>query len=417
MANPYDEVAIYQFPHEIFHCIFSFLVSEDLHELVSQRWRDIAREYPPIWTNIRIFHFRDSQREMVRDLISRTKGLPLHITLEYNQYLTAPQMRNCWEILLAIMSCSSRWEALRIVVNEDLFMQICANFGGRKVPLLQRLELIAVGHSRSLLNYDLPESDISFMYLELSQAYLLKHLVLSRICLRMPSPAYMLQLESLSLDHIPATYMLDRPGLPADDPPLQTRLRNLSLTGVLISDSTLDPRAYLTEYTAFLVTLSLSGVHGRPALAVTSMLRQISTTTLRELSICDVDSVFWTGFSRSMLDPVIPRYPRLQKLHLEDIKRAESRELFNHNFPNLEILDLFNAHFTNTLTKRAVFPHLHTLRVRGVLYKELCDVVDLRIENNIPLTTLEVDTPQFLDLSSLAWLQRKVPNFKRMVNA
>ncbi|KAE9402999.1 hypothetical protein BT96DRAFT_917797 [Gymnopus androsaceus JB14] len=121
MANPYDQVAIYQFPHEIFHSIFGFAVSEDYHELdrsrikrpiasftlsqVSQRFRDIALDLPIIWTNIRIFHFRDSQRDMVQQLIhSRTKGFPLSITLEYDQSLVAAQRSNYWEIILAIKS-------------------------------------------------------------------------------------------------------------------------------------------------------------------------------------------------------------------------------------------------------------------------------------------------------------------------
>ncbi|KAJ3755882.1 hypothetical protein EV360DRAFT_72481 [Lentinula raphanica] len=228
MANSDDEVPIYRFPLEIFDSIFGLLVAEDRYQLeteklrrvpvsftisqVSQRWRDIALELPFIWTDIQIFHFQDFQRDMVKALLARTKGLALSITLEYNKPLTAAQSKNCWNILLDIMSCASRWKALRIAVNEDLFTQICGNFGGREVPLLQRLELVILGFDkRHGHRPQLNDFIVSPLYLELSHTHLLRHLVLSGIRLRMPSPTYMEQLEVLSVDFTPGMDMLNRP--------------------------------------------------------------------------------------------------------------------------------------------------------------------------------------------------------------
>ncbi|KAJ3872783.1 hypothetical protein F5051DRAFT_144564 [Lentinula edodes] len=431
MANSYDEVAIYQLPHEIFHCIFGFLVSEDRHQLavkisrrpiaaftisqVSQRWRDIALEFPFIWTNIRIFHFRDSQRNMVKELIARTKGLPLSITLEYNQPLTASQKKNCWDILLEIMSCASRWEALRIAVNEDLFTQICGNFGGRQAPILQRLELIILGfHELHGRHHQLL---VSPLYLELSQTHKLKHLALLGVRLRMPSPAYMEQLEVLSLDYAPGMDMLDRPGLDVEAPPLPTRLRALSLTGIVLRN--LPTRSYLSEYTALLTVLSLSNISGYNSADVVRLFQHLPTTTLQELSVSNVDVAFWHGLLTSMTG-ADPRYPAVKRLSLQNVEVGYVQETefppthFVSAFPKLEVLELYNVqHITNALKWHKIFPGIHTLRVRGVLYKILCDVVDFRIEHDVPLTTLEVDTPPFLDLSSLSWLQRKVPIFKR----
>ncbi|KAJ3738964.1 hypothetical protein DFH05DRAFT_731652 [Lentinula detonsa] len=384
MANLNDEVAIYQFPFEVFHSIFGYLVSEDRHQLeagtsqkpiasftisqVSQRWRDIALGLPFIWTNIRIFHFRDSQRAMVKELLVRTKGLPLSITLKYNKPLTAAQNKNCWDILLEIMSCASRWETLRIAVNEDLFAQICGNFGGRQAPILQRLELIILGFGKWQPHRRMSPFIVSPLYLELSHTHLLRHLVLFGVRLRMPSPTYMEKLEVLSLDYTPGMDMLDRPSLPAESPPLQTRLRDLSLPDV------------------------------------TTLFKHLPTITLREFSLLDVDFAFWNGFLNSMVGPD-PRYPAVEKLCLQNTLEEYSVQItqlpltdFIQGFPKLEILDLYNVHhITNSLKQCAIFPCIHTLRVRGLRYRDLC----------------EVDTPPLLDLSSLSWLQRKVPNFKR----
>ncbi|KAJ3737802.1 hypothetical protein DFJ43DRAFT_28173 [Lentinula guzmanii] len=377
MANLNDEVAIYQFPFEVFHSIFGYLVSEDRHQLeagtsqkpiasftisqVSQRWRDIALGLPFIWTNIRIFHFRDSQRAMVKELLVRTKGLPLSITLKYNKPLTAAQNKNCWDILLEIMSCASRWETLRISVNEDLFAQICGNFGGRQAPILQRLELIILGFGKQPHRRMSPFI-VSPLYLELSHTHLLRHLVLFGVRLRMPSPTYLLRVR---------------------------HSRHVFVISLFVAD-------------------------------VTTLFKHLPTITLREFSLLDVDFAFWNGFLNSMVGPD-PRYPAVEKLCLQNTLEEYSVQItqlpltdFIQGFPKLEILDLYNVHhITNSLKQCAIFPCIHTLRVRGVRYRDLCEVVDFRIEHDIPLTTLEVDTPPFLDLSSLSWLQRKVPNFKR----
>ncbi|KAJ3982155.1 hypothetical protein F5890DRAFT_416206 [Lentinula detonsa] len=418
MANLNDEVAIYQFPFEVFHSIFGYLVSEDRHQLeagtsqkpiasftisqVSQRWRDIALGLPFIWTNIRIFHFCDSQRAMVKELLVRTKGLPLSITLKYNKPLTAAQNKNCWDILLEIMSCASRWETLRIAVNEDLFAQICGNFGGRQAPILQRLELIILGFGKWQPHRRMSPFIVSPLYLELSHTHLLRHLVLFGVRLRMPSPTYMEKLEVLSLDYTPGMDMLDRPSLPAESPPLQTRLRDLSLRGLVFRN--LPTRSYLSEYTAFLTTLSLSNMFGHQSADVTTLFKHLPTITLREFSLLDVDFAFWNGFLNSMVGPD-PRYPAVEKLCLQNTLEEYSVPItqlpltdFIQGFPKLEILNLYNVHhITNSLKQCAIFPCIHTLRVRGLRYRDLC----------------EVDTPPLLDLSSLSWLQRKVPNFKR----
>ncbi|KAJ3773612.1 hypothetical protein FB446DRAFT_525409 [Lentinula raphanica] len=441
MANSDDEVPIYRFPFEIFDSIFGLLVAEDRYQLeteklrrvpvsftisqVSQRWRDIALELPFIWTDIQIFHFQDFQRDMVKALLARTKGLPLSITLEYNKPLTAAQSKNCWNILLDIMSCASRWKALRIAVNEDLFTQICGNFGGREVPLLQRLELVILGFDkRHGHRPQLNDFIVSPLYLELSHTHLLRHLVLSGIRLRMPSPTYMEQLEVLSVDFTPGMDMLNRPGLSEEDPPLQTCLRDLSLTGLVFRN--LPTRSYLSEYTAFLTTLSLSNMAGYQASDVTRLFKHLPTVTLRELLLSTVDFSFWNGFMHSLEGPE-PRYPFVQRLYLQNISDdyASMSELpprqFIQGFPRLETLELYHApSVTNALRFQAMFPCMHTLKVRGVgemksiSYRELCDVVDFRIENNIPVTALEVDTPStYIDLPSLSWLQKRVPVFKR----
>lgn len=432
MANPYDEVAIYQFPSEIFHAIFYFVVTEDHYEIerseiqrpiasftlsqVSQRWRTITHDLPQIWTDIRIFHFRDSQCNMVSHLIhSRTKDFPLSIKLEYDQPLAVAQTRNYWEILLTIKSCSSRWKYLHIGVKQDLFTQICRNFGAPEAPLLQQLELVVHGPRDASSGHDLEAHAISPLYLEIRNAHLLKRLVLIRIRLRTPSPAYMGQLETLTLDSFPALEMLDRPLIQEDIVP--TQLRNLTLIRTVLP--LVPQRSYLSEYTSFLTALSLSNMEGYSPVSVHTMFDHLATTTLRELYISRVDHSFLKGFFDSMQqDSQPPRYPRLRKLHLESIVDGYSGDLSPHildfNFPKLEVLDLFSVSpLTTLLRDNFIFPLLHTLCVRGARYKDLCDVIDLRAEYRAPLTALEVDTPQFLDLSSLGWLQRKVPNFKR----
>lgn len=430
-TNPYDEVAIYQFPSEIFHSIFSFVVTKDHYESersgikrpiasftlsqVSQRWRTITHDLPQIWTDIRIFHFRDSQCNMVSHLIhSRTKGFPLSIALEYDQPLAVAQTRNYWETLLTIKSCSSRWKYLHIGVNQDLFTQICRNFGAPEAPLLQQLELVVHGPRDASSGHGHEAHAISPLYLEIRNAHILKRLVLIRIRLRTPSPAYMGQLETLTLDNFPALEMLDRPLIQEDT--VSTHLRNLTLIRTVLA---LPQRSYLSEYTSFLTTLSLSNVGGYSPTSVHTMFDHLATITLRELSISHVDHSFLEGFLNSLQQDSQPqRYPRLHKLHLEDIADGYSGDLspqiLDFNFPKLEVLDLFNvSNFATLLKENLIFPLLHTLCVRGARYKDLCDVIDLRAECRAPLTTLEVDTPQFLDLSSLAWLQRKVPNFQR----
>ncbi|KAJ4467866.1 hypothetical protein J3R30DRAFT_3715543 [Lentinula aciculospora] len=208
----------------------------------------------------------------------------------------------------------------------------------------------------------------------------------------------------------------DRPSLPIDAPPMPTRLRDFSLAGIVLRD--LSSRSYLSEYTALLTTLSLSNMSGYRPADVTRLFIHLPTTTLRELSISHVDIAFWVGFIDSMAG-ADSRYPVIRKLHLQDIEenfRIQETDLpsmeFIRGFPKLEIIELCNIrHITH-----AIFPCVHTLKVSGVqsgTYKDLCDVVDFRIEHAIPLTTLEVDTPPFLDVSSLSWLQKKVPNFKR----
>ncbi|KIK53195.1 hypothetical protein GYMLUDRAFT_49518 [Collybiopsis luxurians FD-317 M1] len=434
MANSYDEVSIYKLPPEIYYSVFDLLVSEDLYELesgpalkkpiasfaisqVSQRWRAIALDLPQIWTSIRIFHFCNSQREMVKELITRSKDLPLDFVLEYDRSLERTETRNFWEILLTIMAHSLRWRSLRIVANEILFVQICSNFsGGREAPILQRLELVVLpGPIYSSHVYHPDFLHVPPLSLEFHQIPQLKHLILHGIHLKTRSPAYMQQLETLDIDSLPAMDMLGRPPLPADSPPFSTRLRTLAVTNLGILD--LSRRSFLSEYTAFLTSLSLSNINGRSLLDVSRLFRHLPSSTLRELSISNVDLSFWNGLLNSMA--LIPRYPAVQKLLLANVEAwTEMPDHFTAGFPNLEKLSLFSLPtlLTNKFTSEVIFPKLQTLCTREIPYQTLCDVVDFRIASKLPLTSLEVDSPPLPHFPSLSYLRRKVPRFKRVTD-
>ncbi|KAF5344624.1 hypothetical protein D9757_013908 [Collybiopsis confluens] len=158
---------------------------------------------------------------VVKELVSRAQGLPLHFLLEYDRPLTPMETRNFWEIFLIIMSNSSSWHFLRIEVVKDLFVEICGHFsGGREAPLLRQLELVVL-QSSTLDRHHPDAHDPPPIYLELRRTPLLRHLVLHGIHLRMPSPIFMEQLEILDIDSSPAMEMLSRPPLPNHSLPFQ----------------------------------------------------------------------------------------------------------------------------------------------------------------------------------------------------
>ncbi|KAJ7905923.1 hypothetical protein B0H13DRAFT_2508597 [Mycena leptocephala] len=155
--------------------------------------------------------------------------------------------------------------------------------------------------------------------------------------------------------------------------------------------------------------------------AALPLCRLLSTPLLEELSINDLSGACWQTFTLALRDECL-EFPALRTLKLSFIAQCQMHGHLDIAFPALEHLSLFHVDcstFFSALSKpgSALWPHLHSLALDNADYRVLCSVVEARIAMGYPLATLEVDSPQFIDTSSLQWLQKHVKTLKRNLPA
>jgi hypothetical protein len=108
----------------------------------------------------------------------------------------------------------------------------------------------------------------------------------------------------------------------------------------------------------------------------------------------------------------------LRSLKLEAIATTVVQDSFYNAFPSLQELILLNnintTMFLLPLAGTVYLPQLHTLILTNAEYAFLRTFIETRATFGSPITTLQVDSPRWLDISALHWLKRNVEKFIRV---
>ncbi|KAJ7753956.1 hypothetical protein DFH07DRAFT_506296 [Mycena maculata] len=413
-------------PLELVRIVFSLTrtpASEDrklpsVHTLtrVSQFWRTAAQEFcPELWSELRIFHFRTGQVEMVDEYLRRSNTLPLDISIDVPE---DEQPDTFLPIALRIWSVPGRWRTLRISTTAHNFIAIDSNVDLKGAPLLDTLDL-------SVSDIKLTSDKASF---RLAAVPALKSLTLHGITLVGPSFAWQIevawQVETLDISCTHAPNLLHRFADPSSldyarevTPHLRHLTYHASVPGV--SGRFLGP---FTQYLSSLTTLTLRKVgdyadtqEGLPLLC-----GLVATPALEELSLDIAYGRAYRIFTDALSDAQL-KFPALRVLRLTSVAHCAFHAALPAAFPALEQLrlrDVDPCSFVRALLSdpdAVLWPHLHTLALESTDYVALRAIAEARIAAGCRLAVLEVDSsPEVVAIagSALQWLQTNVQGFK-----
>ncbi|KAJ7618062.1 hypothetical protein FB45DRAFT_933221 [Roridomyces roridus] len=397
---------------------------------VCRGWRSVAQELcPSLWTDIRILHCRVGQPAMVEAYLRRSGGLLLDIVLDIHDTVEYLDDRPFWQVLLRVWSAAGRWRSLQLRTTLANFAAIRENLGGASVetPLLESLALFAVGNEYTSAIDDLlsgvatQATRVGCDHVHIQGMPMLKALMLHGVKLETDVSLFAPRLETLDLSFAPhgsafLTSLAEQFHSDAEDLPLVPGIRHLTLRGSHIPESTA-----LISYLSHLTALTLGNVDGIDA---PSLCRSINASLLEELSLEKVTNAFWLAFSSVQMT-----FPVLHTLTLS------SNSIAGHflpgpngvEFPALTRLRLSDfASCSNLITELGVsalesaafipWRTLTDLTVTGDPdYRALRTLVDARSAMGVPIRSLTVDSPLFIDASALNWLKRNVEEFTRVV--
>ncbi|KAJ7673608.1 hypothetical protein B0H17DRAFT_168832 [Mycena rosella] len=402
---------IFSLPPELMCAIFCFTCAQSessspartpppVHILtrVCRFWRGVSHDLSELWTDIRIFHCRSAQLASVSEYVRRSGTLPLDVCFDVD--VRNRQLANFWPVILKIWAVAHRWRELRIITTTANFRDMQFNLGRKAAPWLEHLELrVSDGASSTA-------SALSF-----GSTPVLKALVLNGTGMHSSEPSsFVGQLETLDLSFSPfadlITQLADAFDAFSEHTHAISPLRHLTLRGTPPPSG-----ALVKSYTSTLTTLTLGSFRGEnlPMFCLSPLLEELSLSALTHAS--------WQTFCDSLTGRT---FPALRALTLTSVEANDLPVHLSSVFPALEHLSLLHrADSLLALSKTGpdFWPALHTLTLDNANYRALCAFVEARIAAGHPLAFLEVDSPQFIDASSLQWLQRHVKGFKRTPRA
>ncbi|KAJ7715517.1 hypothetical protein DFH07DRAFT_862821 [Mycena maculata] len=427
-----DPNGISSLPSELICVVFSFThtsaTSGDrqlpfVHTLahVSRFWRTLAKELcPELWTEIRIFHCRSGQLEMVNEHLRRSSGVPLDILMDLPFNVSGDwQLATFWPVVLRIWSVAHRWRVLRICTTDSNFSAIRNNVGRKTAPLLETLEL-RIGGQESYSQ--------SALYLESLPT--LKSLVLHGPMLETSQVSvFAAQLETLDLSSAQSSAsflmeLVEQFDIVAQDSQAIPHLRRLTFRGTL-PDLDAPHGPLFKSYMSSLTALTLGNIGARRAPNSFALLWPLlAPTLLEELSLEDIPGECLDTFGDSLKSAGLI-FPALRTLRLASIESSTLPAYLRIAFPALAHLSLLHvdsrpflkALSSDSDSEPVLWPNMLTLVLDNADYRALCSVVDARIAARCPLAVLEVDSPKFIDTSALQWLQTHVHGFKRSARA
>ncbi|KAJ7754366.1 hypothetical protein DFH07DRAFT_941056 [Mycena maculata] len=334
---------------------------------------------PELWTNIRVFHCRPGQLEMVDEYLRRSNALLLDISvhLPFN-FFGDRQLATFLPVVLRICN----------------FPAIKHNVGRNAARLLESLELRITGRELQ---------DSQALYLESLPA--LKSLVVDGIpdVLDITSTEYSHLLDELARHTPPPTE-------------LTPHLRHLTLR-IPLPNLTRVSGPFISWYISSLTSLSLGDFHGGDGFRLLWGL--LATPLLEELSLDSIRDGCWGIFANALSEAQLT-FPALRILRLSSITNCTLHPYLRTAFPTLEQLHI--RHSDSSVFVQALSSHSaptntsvlwSKLAIDNADYRALRSVVDTRIVAGCPLRVLEVDLPPSIDASALQWLQEHVMEFKR----
>ncbi|KAJ7240163.1 hypothetical protein B0H12DRAFT_1135270 [Mycena haematopus] len=405
---------IHSLPAELICAIFSFIHAfrsspdqkpsavSPVHILhrVCRFWRDISQGLPELWTDIRIFHCRTGLPEMLDQCFRRSSNLRLDIWLDVPFNITGKQFIEFWAIILKIWSVAYRWRGLCIITTVNNFSYIQDNVGCKTVPQLESLQL------------RVSDAGNNALAIPFSSMTALKSLTLHGVTLENSEVSLFIhRLEHLDLFATSAAILLqlaEQFDAASRETQAISRLRHLSLHTSLPSLSVAAGAAF-TSYISSLTSLSLGNFYRDD---FRSLCNVLGAPDLEELTLDGLSAGCWNTFTTTLSEKSL-EFLSLRTLKLASIPQCTMHGYLAVAFPVLERLSLLHVDcsaFLSSLSKAdpILWPHLQSLTLDNANYRALRSAVEARIALGYPLTFLEVDTPKFIDISSLHWLQNHV---------
>ncbi|KAJ7636523.1 hypothetical protein FB45DRAFT_864555 [Roridomyces roridus] len=300
-------------------------------------------------------------------------------------------------------------------------LRVWEHVGGGSVdaPLLKSLTLFAVGNEM-LSGVASITPRVGGYCMHFDGLPMLKALVLHGVELETDTSLFPHRLEIIDVSSVGGSGILaslaEQFHSDAEDLPLMPSLRHLTLRGSHIPES-----AAVKSYLSHLTRLTLGHVN---AITVPSLSRIINASLLEELSLENLTNAFWRTFSIVQMT-----FPVLHTLTLssnsiagrslpglDGIKFPALRRLRLNNFVSCSILisELGVSPLESSI--QPPWPTLTDLTVTGDPdYRAMRALVDTRRAMGVPIRSLTVDSPRFLDAGALNWLKKNVEEFTRLV--
>ncbi|KAJ7623870.1 hypothetical protein DFH06DRAFT_757778 [Mycena polygramma] len=409
-----DLGGIESFPAELLCIVFLFTHNSSIartpttlpsvHTLthICRFWRNVAQNLPELWTDIHLFHCRPGHPDMLDEYARRSSNLPLDILLDIPFDVSGKQLTRFWNLIMKIWTLAPRWRRLCIVSTAENLssMQIV---GRKTAPLLESLEL-RVSESMSWA-----QPKLSFGSTPVLRSLLLHGISLENFEIA-PFVNRLENLDLFSTSNALVMQLAEHFDTSSGDTQSIPRLRHLSLRSTI-------PRldgpagAVLKSYICELRTLTLGNFNRHH---LSPLFPLLSSTVLEELSLNDLGRECWDGFVLALNTNSLT-FPALRVLKLSSIPSAalHANADFARAFPALEHLSLLHVNCSTFLAALAepssnLWPRLRSVVLNNADYRALCSVVEGRIAAGVPLAALEVDSPKFIDATSLQWLQKHV---------
>ncbi|KAJ7108923.1 hypothetical protein C8R43DRAFT_1043548 [Mycena crocata] len=423
---------IHSIPPELISLIFSFTHHDSgtsVHSLarVCRFWRSLSHSLPELWTDIRILHCRPGQLDMINECLRRSNALPVQISFAVFHDVVGNQLTEFWAVLLKIWSVHRRWRKVRIETTDKNFWTMLHSMGRKDAPLLECLELV-VSDAGDHFSSEAEHNAYSRPSLSLGVLSALKSLTLKGIALQVSAVLlFVEQLETLDLSSGPTRLITDLAEefcAAAEHSNAVPRLRHLSIRSSLPAlDGT--SGSFFASYISSLTTLTLGDLTSDLG-ASPLFFTLLRTPLLEELTLDHIGAQCWEAFTTALRDESLT-FPSLRTLNLYLIEDFSVPTYLDTAFPALERLSLRNLDLTSFFSRLSnpfspgfskpdgpiFWPRLHALTINNASYRDLRPVVEARIALGCPLAALEVDTPRFVDMSALRWLQSHVGDFKR----
>ena len=317
---------------------------------VTSRWRNISIDLPPLWTHIRISHFRDA--EMVEILFNRSKELSLDISIHCLTSAPPEVSSRLWMILTSIVSRIPRCCRLSIITTTSNFLTIEKRFGGNPInsPQLKILELIQ-SEDGQIVHF--PSLDVD--------PRVLSSVILDHVVLISSFPYFLAGLNSLDIRH---SYWF---GLWDMMPLVMPELRHLTICATVL------PR--ITIFSS-LTYLKIGGPWN--ARHYLSYFMDLSTPALECLELSDLPTREGWWELISIVQDTVSKYPAVQSLSLSTLKLVGLDIRFAHAFPNLQHLKFVNVDPEPILKllreEPSIWPSLCTITVDGLEVERPCQI-------------------------------------------